>query len=221
MMSISLRHIIRAEAFTIVRNVTRPVGCARIQQIQHSQPCNQLHSCIRPWSPSTISLQSLPHYQQYREKSKKSGKQPARPADDDLDDDDDREDTADAYEDLLDDKLSRNVKTTVNSMRADLLLKAGLGIARNKVEALFYDSKIRVNGKKLLKKSAQLEPGDEIDVVRGPSPSNPEHLVVSRVEILSVTPRTENLAVSLRRHKSLVIENYTDSYVGADASREK
>ncbi|XP_050099879.1 mitochondrial transcription rescue factor 1 [Anopheles aquasalis] len=117
-----------------------------------------------------------------------------------------------AYDDLIGDKHSRLVKVTVNSLRADLLLKAGLGIARNKVEALFYESKIRVNGKKLLKKSSQLEQEDEIDVIRGVSPNNPDYLIVCRVEILSVEPRTENLVVTLRRQNSLVIENYPESH---------
>uniref|UniRef100_A0A182M5G1 Mitochondrial transcription rescue factor 1 C-terminal domain-containing protein n=1 Tax=Anopheles culicifacies TaxID=139723 RepID=A0A182M5G1_9DIPT len=169
---------------------------------------NQLHS--GPPSALLAHQQSALHnHQPVRGKSKKSSKQSTRAVDDDLDEEQD-EQAEDEYEELLGDKHNRTVRVTVNSMRADLLLKAGLGIARNKVETLFYDSKIRVNGKRLMKKSAQLEVEDEIDVVRGPSPSNPDHLIVSRVEIVSVTPRTENLSVTLRRHKSLIIENYKD-----------
>lgn len=78
----------------------------------------------------------------------------------------------------------------------------------SKVEALFYESKIRVNGKKLLKKSAHLDVGDEIDVVRGVSPTNPDHLIVSRVEILAAYPKSETIGVSLRRQKTLIIEDY-------------
>ncbi|XP_035892482.1 mitochondrial transcription rescue factor 1 [Anopheles stephensi] len=181
---------------------------------QQLSPHNQLHTAGRASLPAVVvhqqQLSALHNHQPVRLKSKKSGKQAARPADDDLEDEPAQDDGTDEYEELLGDKHNRTVRVTVNSMRADLLLKAGLGIARNKVEALFYDSKIRVNGKRLLKKSAQLEVEDEIDVVRGPSPSNPDHLIVSRVEIVSVTPRTENLAVTLRRHKSLIIENYKD-----------
>uniref|UniRef100_A0A182KFY4 Mitochondrial transcription rescue factor 1 C-terminal domain-containing protein n=1 Tax=Anopheles christyi TaxID=43041 RepID=A0A182KFY4_9DIPT len=176
------------------------------------------HQPLHSWTPiSRPTLRLLPsalHNQQQPVRGKsgrKTSKQQS--ASNELDVDDGEEDTdakEDEYEELLGDKHNRTVRVTVNSMRADLLLKAGLGIARNKVEALFYDSKIRVNGKRLLKKSAQLEVEDEIDVVRGPSPSNPDHLVVSRVEIVSVTPRTENLSVTLRRHKSLIIENYKE-----------
>lgn len=50
--------------------------------------------------------------------------------------------------------------------------------------------------------------GDEIDIVRGASLSNPDFLTVSRVEILSTSERSEGLSVKLRRNKSLTIENY-------------
>ncbi|XP_034664129.1 mitochondrial transcription rescue factor 1 [Drosophila subobscura] len=126
---------------------------------------------------------------------------------DDLDTDDE------ADEEFKDERDSKVVKTKVNSLRADLLLKAGLGMARNKVELNFYESKIRVNGKKLQKKSVQLNIGDEIDVIRGFSQANPSHLVISRVAILSASEREEGLSVHLRRYKSLLIDNYR----GADA----
>jgi hypothetical protein len=60
--------------------------------------------------------------------------------------------------------------------------------------------------------SFQLHVGDEVDVIRGLSPVNPEFLVVSRIEILSVKTREENIAVNVRRFKSLVIENYSEPW---------
>lgn len=47
---------------------------------------------------------------------------------------------------------------------------------------------------------------------------NPDHLVVQRVEILSVAPKNDEdgLVVSLRRNKSLIIENYEDPYQGGN-----
>uniref|UniRef100_A0A1Q3FY42 Mitochondrial transcription rescue factor 1 C-terminal domain-containing protein n=1 Tax=Culex tarsalis TaxID=7177 RepID=A0A1Q3FY42_CULTA len=150
-----------------------------------------------------------------RGKSKKANRnQQGRRQEDEEDDDDDDKDL-DEFDELLTDKNAKVVKTSVGSLRADLIVKAGLGIARNKVETLFYESKIRVNGKKLLKKSAQLDVGDEVDVVKGPSPTNPDHLIVSRVEILAANPKSESIGVSLRRHKSLIIENYeSDAVIG-------
>lgn len=83
----------------------------------------------------------------------------------------------------------------------------------SKVETLFYESKIRVNGEKLMKKSSPVAVGDEIDVIKGVSQMNPEHLVVQRVEVLSAVPKedSDGLSVQLRRQKSLIIENYETS----------
>ncbi|KFB47483.1 AGAP001007-PA-like protein [Anopheles sinensis] len=167
---------------------------------------------------AAIAYRSLYNHQQIRKKSKKSGKRESR-NEDDLDDDEPEHDRGDAYEDMVSDKYNRTTKVVVTSMRADVLLKAGLDIARNKVDTLFYGSKIRLNGKKLTKKSTTVDVDDEIDVVRGPSPSNPNHLIVSRVEILSVTPRAENIAVVIRRNKSLTIENYSDGAYDGDQEK--
>nr|XP_046489172.1 mitochondrial transcription rescue factor 1 [Neodiprion pinetum] len=125
------------------------------------------------------------------------------------DDDEDDDDVA-----TQQDKTLPTISVRVTSLRADLLLKAGLNIARNKVETAFYESKIRVNGKKLLKKSSQLYIGDEIDLIRGPSPTNPNFLLVSRVQLLDAKGdnENENIRVKLTRHKSLVIENYDEPW---------
>lgn len=88
----------------------------------------------------------------------------------------------------------------------------------SKVETLFYESKIRVNGNKVPKKSAQVEVGDEIDVIKGVSQMNPDHLIVQRVEVLSARPKedADGFTVRLQRIKSLTIDNYEESpYKGA------
>ncbi|XP_030026352.2 mitochondrial transcription rescue factor 1 [Manduca sexta] len=112
-------------------------------------------------------------------------------------------------------KDSKVVKFSTTSMRADVILKSGLGIARNKIEQSFYECKIRINGKKLSKKSATVRPGDEVDVIKMVSPNNPEHLYISRVEVINVVPKEENIAITARRFKNLLIENYDeDPYKG-------
>uniref|UniRef100_A0A1Q3G409 Mitochondrial transcription rescue factor 1 C-terminal domain-containing protein n=1 Tax=Culex tarsalis TaxID=7177 RepID=A0A1Q3G409_CULTA len=170
-----------------------------------TESSNTLHNQL-VWQQNQLS----------RGKSKKANRnQQGHRQDEEEDDDDDDDKDLDEFDELLTDKNAKVVKTSVGSLRADLIVKAGLGIARNKVETLFYESKIRVNGKKLLKKSAQLDVGDEVDVVKGPSPTNPDHLIVSRVEILAANPKSESIGVSLRRHKSLIIENYeSDAVIG-------
>jgi ribosomal 50S subunit-recycling heat shock protein len=78
----------------------------------------------------------------------------------------------------------------------------------SKVEKIFYESKIRINGRKLLKKSVSLKVGDEIDVLKGKSTLNPDDIVVARIEILSAVPRNESIYVTLKRFKTLQIQNY-------------
>lgn len=78
----------------------------------------------------------------------------------------------------------------------------------SKVETIFYESKIRVNGRKLLKKSISLKVGDEIDVVKGKSDMNPDDIVVARIEIVAAVPKNESIYVTLKRFKSLQIQNY-------------
>ncbi|XP_017100014.2 mitochondrial transcription rescue factor 1 [Drosophila bipectinata] len=177
----SLRQISRLR-----RCLSAPVPGSSLANITSSTP----EVCVRLQAPLHTSSSAW----KYDKKSSRAAE--------DLDSDDDED------EDFKDERDSKVVKTKVNSLRADLLLKAGLGMARNKVELNFYESKIRVNGKKLQKKSAQLDVGDEIDVIRGFSQSNPSHLVVARVAILSASEREEGLSVHLRRYKSLLVENY-------------
>lgn len=145
--------------------------------------------------------------------SKKIKKQSSKYEESDSDNDDDDPQ-------LQEERDSKVVKVTVNSLRADLLLKAGLQIARNKIEVIFYESKIRVNGKKIPKKSVQLSVGDEIDVIKGFSNVNPSHLIVSRVVIASANEKEETISVHLRRYKTMLIENYpgTNAYKSSEQS---
>lgn len=100
------------------------------------------------------------------------------------------------------------MKVTVQSLRLDLLLKSALGMARNKIEAAFYENKIRINGRKLLKKSLSCTVGDEIDFIKNESPVNPNHLVIARIEILSTVPKGDNIIVTMKRFKNLTVEKY-------------
>ncbi|KAJ3642213.1 hypothetical protein Zmor_025016 [Zophobas morio] len=139
-----------------------------------------------------------------RYKSKKSKKQSQAPSD--------SEETGEesTWDDKVVDKNSKVMNITVNSTRIDAILKSGLGIARNKIETFFYESKIRLNGKKLLKKSDLAQEGDEIDVVKGASVTNPNFLTVARVEVLGVTDKGETVSVKIRRCKNLAVEKYED-----------
>ncbi|KAJ8287469.1 hypothetical protein COCON_G00001280 [Conger conger] len=84
--------------------------------------------------------------------SKKGGKN----AKEDEEEEDDP--AASDYEDELQDDpgLPKNYKDqerSVQSFRYDLILKAGLDLARNKIDDAFYGNKLRLNGQRLIKKS--------------------------------------------------------------------
>ncbi|XP_055587012.1 mitochondrial transcription rescue factor 1 [Uranotaenia lowii] len=208
-MSLLVRKTLSRNTFNVLRSLYPLASFTTLNQnVENTGPSRRI--------PSQSSI-ALHNHQLIRWKSKKSAGR-SKASGKERDDEDDSDDEAaekdlDEFDDLTNDKHNRVLKTSVGSMRADLILKAGLGVARNKIETMFYESKIRVNGKKLLKKSALVDVGDEIDIIRGISPSNADHLIVSRVEILAVNPRTESISVSMRRHKSLIIENYESDHV--------
>nr|CAI5864428.1 unnamed protein product [Callosobruchus analis]CAI5864430.1 unnamed protein product [Callosobruchus analis] len=120
------------------------------------------------------------------------------------------EDISDDFISHVQDKHTKTLKVDVASLRFDSILKAGLGLSRNKIETMFYESRLRLNGEKVLKKSVAVQENDEVDIIKGFSISNPDHLIVARVEVLSVkaVPEEEKISVKLRRCKNLVIENY-------------
>ncbi|XP_067002800.2 mitochondrial transcription rescue factor 1 [Anabrus simplex] len=164
--------------------------------------CQRVLTCdIYKYALVPCTLQS--HRSKYTKKDSRSQDEGSDSEDESFSDDWDRE---------APEKGSKVMSVTVPSLRADLLIKSGLQMARNKVETIFYQSRIRVNGKKILKKSAQITDGDEVDVIRGYSPMNPNFLVVSRIEVLSIKAKEETFSVKMRRSKSLVIENYSDPW---------
>ncbi|XP_075158387.1 uncharacterized protein LOC142231632 [Haematobia irritans] len=198
-----------ANQFTqeLTKRLFKMLKIPNIKQLQLLLRASRLHcqlpNVLTSYSNEALRKQSIQsHLQIYRNICFTTSLQKYNKKD--IESDSDDEDEAQ----FKDERDSKVVKARVNSLRADLILKAGLGIARNKVENIFYESRIRINGKKLQKKSIQLHEGDEIDVIRGFSQQNPSHLVISRVIILAANEREEGLSVQLRRYKSLLIENY-------------
>lgn len=103
-------------------------------------------------------------------------------------------------------KASKVVTSSVNSMRVDLILKTGLGISRNKIETAFYESKIRKNGRKVLKKSESVAVGDELDLITDSNASNPNFIVVSRLKVIAAKLDVDIYRVRMIRDKNLLVE---------------
>lgn len=121
--------------------------------------------------------------------------------------DDEEDDTEDAP------VGSKVITASIQTCRVDAISKVGFGISRNKIEEAFYESKLRVNGQKVFKKSKELEVGDEVDIVLHRSVDNPEFLVVNRIVILSMNPTAnDTIQVKMSREKNLLIEDYEDRW---------
>lgn len=161
---------------------------------------------------SLIPGLSWSHYMQHRWKSHKSRQASKKSGDDE---------EGDFVKEINSDDINaapgdyKDVTTHVSSMRLDNVLKSALGIPKSDIEAAFYASNIRLNGRKVLKKSIDVDVGDEIDIIKGVSPTSDKFLEVMRTVILAIklsnNPEASKIQVKLRRFKQLIIENYDDS----------
>ncbi|XP_064594662.1 uncharacterized protein LOC135461472 [Liolophura sinensis] len=94
------------------------------------------------------------------------------------------------------------VKVHMKALRADAVASAGLNMARNKVDDLFYKSKLLLNGEKLLKKSFKMDVGEFVDVVTGTKDNETMVKRVQIVKIMKEKTKTDKLIVILRVWKS-------------------
>ncbi|XP_076288364.1 mitochondrial transcription rescue factor 1 [Lasioglossum baleicum] len=126
---------------------------------------------------------------------------------------DDEEDSTE-IDDYLQTQGAKVVNTSVSSLRLDAVAKAAFGMSRNKIDKAFYNSNLRVNGEKCLKKSETIAVEDEIDLVIGRSNSNPAFITVHRCILMSIKPAEESIEIKLIRNKNLLIEDYDDPWNG-------
>ncbi|XP_069091538.1 mitochondrial transcription rescue factor 1 [Pleurodeles waltl] len=140
--------------------------------------------------------------------SKKNRKQTLQEEEDDDDDDDDL-DQRDFEDELEEDpnlpKDYKDLVKSVQSFRYDIVMKAGLDIARNKVEDAFYANQLRLNGEKLWKKSRAVKVGDTLDLILDQD-KEAETVTVLRVVLKNVAEEktgTDKYKVLLRRWKNL------------------
>ncbi|XP_013126918.1 mitochondrial transcription rescue factor 1 isoform X2 [Oreochromis niloticus] len=157
------------------------------------RPAFRGRDALRCWSAHHLRFKS----------NKKKGASSAQEEEDE--DDKDAEDSD--YEDL-DPNLPKDYKDMekyVQSFRYDVIIKAGLDMARNKIEDAFYNNKLRLNGQKLIKKSKTVKLGDTLDLVLS---ENPETNTVTLMRVIlrrvfTDTGNTEKHKVAIRRWKCL------------------
>ncbi|XP_035420737.1 mitochondrial transcription rescue factor 1 [Cygnus atratus] len=159
--------------------------------------------CALRLSPEYISVLSL------RNKSSKSSKRNRQTVQEEEEEEEDEEesDLEDTFEnDPNIVKDYKDLEKVVQSLRYDVIMKAGLDVARNKVEDAFYNNELRLNGEKLWKKSRTVKIGDTLDLLVGEDKETGT-VVVMRVVLKKVSDKTESekYKVILRRWKNLKV----------------
>ncbi|XP_076766073.1 uncharacterized protein LOC143432951 [Xylocopa sonorina] len=125
----------------------------------------------------------------------------------------DEEDVLDV-DDYLKTEQSKAFQAYVSSLRLDVIAKVGFNLSRAKIDKEFYKNNIRLNGQKCPKKNIPVHPEDQVDLILGPSPTNPNNLIVNRcilmsAEVWDIDPNV--LRVILLVNKNLLIEDYDKS----------
>ncbi|XP_069034736.1 mitochondrial transcription rescue factor 1 [Lepisosteus oculatus] len=144
-----------------------------------------------------------------RFKGSKSAKKSSKKKTQEEEDEETDPEESDCEEELQDDpglpRDYRDLEKAVQSFRYDLIMKAGLDMARNKVEDAFYSTKLRLNGQKLIKKSKTVKVGDILDLVVEED-KDTDTVTLMRVIFKKVSGETkdsEKYKVILRRWKNL------------------
>ncbi|KAL8186334.1 UNVERIFIED_CONTAM: hypothetical protein K2H54_068795 [Gekko kuhli] len=134
-------------------------------------------------------------------------KQTVQEEEEEEDEDEEISDSEDEFDDdLTVVKDYKDLEKVVNSFRFDVIMKAGLDIARNKVEDGFYNGELRLNGEKLWKKSRAVKVGDTLDLIIGEDKET-ETAVVMRVVLRKASEKNDNekYKVTLRRWRNLKV----------------
>ncbi|GAB0186428.1 mitochondrial transcription rescue factor 1 [Grus japonensis] len=145
-----------------------------------------------------------------RNKSNKSSKRSRQTVQEEQEEEEENEEESNWEDEFENDpnvvKDYKDLEKVVQSLRYDVIMKAGLDIARNKVEDAFYNNELRLNGEKLWKKSRTVKIGDTLDLIVGEDKETGT-AVVMRVVLKKVSNKTESekYKVILRRWKNLKV----------------
>lgn len=173
-------------------------GCSAFPALGCHRPAVCGRDAVRGWSV---------HHLRFKSNKKKGAARAARVDEEDEDDKDPEDsDTEDEVEE--DSNLPKDYKDLekhVQGFRYDVILKAGLDLARNKIDDAFYSNKLRLNGQKLIKKSKTVKVGDKLDLVLSENHEK-NTITLMRVilrKVFSELSQTEKHKISVRRWKSL------------------
>ncbi|XP_062981825.1 mitochondrial transcription rescue factor 1 [Elgaria multicarinata webbii] len=175
----------------------------------------QKHFCVSPIKCHAFLIPLPPNMPRIsvRLKSNKSSRKNMKQTlqeETDEEEEEEEEEKSDSEDEFEDDstvlKDYKDLEKVVQSFRFDVIMKAGLDIARNKVEDAFYNGKLRLNGEKLWKKSRAVKVGDTLDLIIGEDKET-ETAVVMRAVLRKASDKDDNdkYRVVLRRWRNLKV----------------
>lgn len=158
-------------------------------------------------APLLLTTRTSPYLQPIRSKAKKAKSKATQ-------DEEEEEEEEEAEEEESQQPGDNEKIAYVSSLRIDSIMKAGVNLSKTKVAESFYNGSIRLNGRKVTKKSTQVSVGDEVDHILELSAQNPNFMEVDRVTLLAthhdrVTDKGR-FQVRLHCQRRLVIEKYAD-----------
>ncbi|XP_055022525.1 mitochondrial transcription rescue factor 1 isoform X2 [Boleophthalmus pectinirostris] len=174
-------------------------GCSVVPAINCHRPTFRSRDALRSWAA---------HHLRFKSTKKKGFSRTGQAEEEEEEEDEKDPEDSDYEEDMEDSNVPKDYKDMekhVQSFRFDAVLKAGLDMARNKIEDAFYSNKLRLNGQKLIKKSKTVKVGDTLDLVLAEN-RDTNTVTLMRVvlrKVFAETTSTEKHKISLRRWKSL------------------
>ncbi|XP_068573939.1 mitochondrial transcription rescue factor 1 [Cebidichthys violaceus] len=177
-------------------------GCSALPALGCHRPALRGRDAARGWSI---------HHLRFKSNKKKGSAARTAQEDEEEEEEEDKKDPEDSdYEDEVgeDPNLPKDYKDMekyVQSFRYDVIMKAGLDMARNKIEDSFYNNKLRLNGQKLIKKSKTVKVGDTLDLVLSENRET-NTVTLMRVilrRVLGESSNAEKYKVAIRRWKSI------------------
>ncbi|KAK9533318.1 hypothetical protein VZT92_008442 [Zoarces viviparus] len=176
-------------------------GCSALPALGCHRPALRGREAARGWSVHHLRFKS----------NKKKGDAARTAQEDEEEEEEDKKNPEDSdYDDEVGEnpnlpKDYKDMEKYVQSFRYDVIMKAGLDMARNKIEDSFYNNKLRLNGQKLIKKSKTVKVGDTLDLVLSENRET-NTVTLMRVilrRVLGESSDTEKYKVAIRRWKSI------------------
>ncbi|KAM8916805.1 mitochondrial transcription rescue factor 1 [Spinachia spinachia] len=180
-------------------------GCSTIPMLGCHRPALRGRDVVRGWSV---------HHLRFKSNKKKGVARAAEKDEEEEEEEEEEKDKNDPEESDYEDEEGENpnlpkeykdMEKYVKSFRYDIIMRAGLDMARNKIEDAFYSNKLRLNGQKLLKKSKAVKAGDTLDLVLSENRET-NTIILMRVilqRVLGESSTTEKHKVAIRRWKRI------------------